>query len=229
MNLIVFVLVFLSLILAQPAQATPAYGTKMPVKKETFFGLQDYYVRSRSLENDQGRVRSIQNYFMASYGLSDWLALDLKLSLYSYFRHDPSSGNQMKYNNPVWGGGYGFRIKAYESGPVKAVVGFQHFSIHPKTVKANGEKNSGILEDWQGSALVSYQLKYFTPYIGPRYTMMDYIHRLDNERKMLKSDEDRRVGIVTGVDIPVNDRVWVNLESDWQDGGSYTAGVLSRF
>ena len=201
----------------------------MPAKKEAFWGLQDYYVRRRDLANDLGSVRSVQNYLTVSYGLTDWLSLDLKASLYSTFRHDPSSGDRMAYKDPVWGGGYGFRIKAYESGPLKSVVGFQHFSIHPKTVKANGEKNNGILEDWQGSALVSYDMKYFTSYIGPRYTLMDYIHNLDTSRKMIKSVEGRRLGLIAGVDIPVNDRVWVNLESDWQDGGSFTAGILCRF
>ncbi|MBF0594812.1 MAG: hypothetical protein HQL22_07575 [Candidatus Omnitrophica bacterium] len=229
MKRLVLMALALAMVFTCSAEASPAYGTKMPAKGRAFWGLQDYYVRSRTLDNDQGSVRSIQNFLTLSYGVTDWLSLDLKGSLYSYFRHDPQTGNRMEYNNPVWGGGYGFRVKAYESGPVKAVVGFQHFSIHPKTVKANGEKNNGILEDWQGSALVSYQTEYFTPYVGPRYTMMDYIHTRNNERKMIKSDEDRRLGLVTGVDVPLTGRVWINLESDWQDGGSFTTGIYCRF
>ncbi|MEI6437410.1 MAG: hypothetical protein WCO69_01520 [Candidatus Omnitrophota bacterium] len=214
---------------ASSAFASPAYGTKMPAKNQAFWGLQDSYIRRRTLEHDQGSVRSLQNFLMLSYGVSDWLSLDLKGSLYSTFRHDPQSGDRMAYKNPIWGGGYGFRVRAYESGPVKAVVGFQHFSIHPKTVKANGQRNNGILEDWQGSALISYSMKPFTPYIGPRYTLTDYIHDLDNNRKMIKSVDGRRLSLVTGVDIPLSDRVWVNLEGDWQDGGTFSTSVLCRF
>jgi len=226
---VVFFIVGFVLVSLRLSMASPAYGTKMPVKKEVFLGLQHCYLKDLNLDNSAGSVRSHQNYFTLSYGLLDWLSLDLKASLYSSFRHDPDAGERMEYNNPIWGGGYGFRIKAYESGPVKAVVGFQHFSIHPKTVKANGEKNNGILEDWQGSALVSYTLKYFTPYIGARYMLTDYIHSRNDERKMIKSDQGRRVGLITGMDIPLTRRVWVNIESAWQDGKSVAAGIFCRF
>ena len=214
---------------ARTAGASPAYGTKMPAKEQVFMGLQYYSLNHAALNNGLGSVHSRQNYFTLSYGLTDWLALDLKASLYSTFRHDPHAGRPMDYERPLWGGGYGLRIKAYESGPVKAVVGFQHFSIHPRTVKANGEKDNGILEDWQGSALVSYDLKHFTPYAGARYTLLDYIHRLNDQRKMIKADGNWRAGFVTGVDIPVSSKVWVNLEGAAGGGESVAASLNFHF
>jgi hypothetical protein len=233
-----FLTFFLFLVLGMPiavlmnvssVMAAPAYGTAMPQKEGTFWGLQHYYVDRRNLDNDQGVLHSHQNYLTMSYGVLDWLSLDLKLSLYSTFRHNSADGSQMRYDRSVWGGGYGFRIKLHEKGPWKTVTGFQHFSIHPMTVKKDGRKNNGILEDWQFSLLESYKMKYVTPYAGVRYTVMDYIHTLDNERNRINSDDARRFGLILGADIPLSPDVWLNFESDWQDGGSATGGVHFRF
>lgn len=228
----VFVLLF-SLFLGVtgvlPVWAASAYGTRMPKQKEVFWGLQNYYVRSRNLQHDLGTLHSHQNYLTMSYGVRDWLSLDLKWSLFSTFRHNMPDGSQTRYDRSVWGGGYGFRIKLYENGPWKTVAGFQHFSIHPLTIRKDGYKHNGILEDWQESVLLSYQMKSVTPYAGVRHTVMDYIHTLDNERKRINSDDNRRFGLITGMDIPLSDKMWLNIEADWQDGGSTTAGVHFRF
>jgi hypothetical protein len=130
-----------------------------------------------------------------------------------------------KYGRPgFWGGGYGFRIRLYENGPWKAVTGFQHISTHPVTLKANGVKNNGILDDWGGSTLVSYDFKKFTPYAGLAYSTLDYIHRINNDAERINSDKHRYAGLIVGVDVPVTKKVWINLESDWRDGG---AGAVS--
>ena len=200
----------------------------MPAKAGTFWGVQHYYVDRRNMESDRGSVHSDQNFMTWNYGVSDWFSLDLKYTLYSTFRTEDPEGD-MKYKNAVWGGGYGFRIRLYESGPVKVVTGFQHFSIHPKTVKANGARQNGILEDWQGSVLASYDLKRIIPYMGLRYDSMDYISDRDHVRTVVKSDENRRIGFIAGVDIPVTSRLWINAETDWQDRGSATIGLSWHF
>jgi hypothetical protein len=227
----IFLLLMASMVsLTGIALAAPAYGTKMPQKKEAFWGLEHYYIKGRNLDNGIGNLKSRQNHLLLSYGLADWFSLDLKWSLYSDFEHEGGGSNQVEFENPVWGGGYGFRIRLYEKGPVKAVAGFQHISIHPKTLKANGIKETGILDDWQYSALVSYAFKRFTPYTGVRYAMLDHIREIDDgDRNRMRSDDDRRFGWVTGLDVPVSDKVWINLEADWQDGGSYTTGLHFRF
>ncbi len=223
------IMVFFFLIVLRSAFASPACGTQLPLKKEMFLGLQHSFIKRQNLSNDLGYIESHQNYFSLSYGLTDWLVLDLKASLYSSFRYHLSGGGGIKYEDPLWGGGYGFRVKAYEYGPIKSVVGFQHFSIHPRTVHVAGEKVQGILEDWQGSALFSYDMKRLSPYIGFRYMMMDYIRLVNKDRKMIKSEKGSRPGFLSGMDIPLSQKTWLNVEVDWQDGGAVAAGVYCRF
>jgi hypothetical protein len=212
------------------AQAAPAYGTKMPKAKQAFWGVQHYFIARRNLNNDSGSLRSQQNHLLLSYGVTDWLSLDLKASLYSSFTHKGVDGADLeKYGNPVWGGGYGFRIRLYENGPWKVVTGFQHISIHPKTIKANGVKNNAIMDDWGGSTLVSYDLKKFTPYAGIAYSTLDYLHRIDNDANRINSDKHRYAGLVVGADIPVNKRIWFNVETDWRDGGAAAASLNMAF
>ena len=211
------------------AQASPAYGTKMPTKKQAFWGLQYSYLNDHQLEKNAGTVQSHQNFLMLSYGLADWFSLDLKYSLWSTFRNDPSSGPVVKYDQPMWGGGYGFRVRLYEDGPVKVVTGFQHFSIHPKTVKENGYKHNGILEDWQISTVASYAFKKITPYAGVRYTFLDYIYTLDDDRDRINSDDDRRINGVLGVDIPLTQKVWVNVEGTAGAEQAMAASLMWHF
>ncbi len=210
------------------AQAAPAYGTKMPRQREFFFGLQHYEIFDRDLNKDNGDLKSRQEHFLLTYGVTDWFSLDLKASI-GTIEHEAGDGSRIKYNTPVWGGGYGFRVRLYENGPVKVVSGFQHISIHPATVKANGEKHNAILDDWQGSALVSYDLKKFTPYTGLRYGTTDYIHRINNDADRVYTGEGRRYDAVLGVDIPLTPKVWLNCEGAVGGGEALATSVNFKF
>ena len=226
------VLFLLAFFLAVPAaSAAPAYGTKMPQGGQAFWGLQHYSIFRRNLNDGNGSIRSEQNHLLLSYGLTDWFSLDLKYTLYSTFAHEGVDGENLeKYGRPgFWGGGYGFRIRLYENGPWKLVTGFQHISTHPMSLKANGVKNNGILDDWGGSTLVSFDLKKFTPYVGVAYSTLDYIHRINNDAERVNSDKHRYAGLVVGVDIPVTKKVWINLESDWRDGGAVAGSINFHF
>ena len=112
---ILFAVVFLMGVPA--ALAAPTYGTKMPKANQAFWGLQTYTIFSQHLNKDQGDVRSQQEHILLSYGVTDWFSLDLKWSA-GTVEHEANSGDKIKYNDPVWGGGYGFRLRLYESGPV---------------------------------------------------------------------------------------------------------------
>jgi opacity protein-like surface antigen len=224
-----FVILFISLVLSSSvAYAAPAYGTKMPQKGKFFGGLQYYAILDRDLNNDNGDLRSSQEHILLSYGVTDWLSLDLKASM-GTIEHEAADGTKIKYDRPLWGGGYGFRVRLYENGPVKVVSGFQHISIHPRTVKRNGEKNNAILDDWQGSALVSYDLKKFTPYTGLRYGATDYLHRLNNDANRVYIDEDRRFDAVLGVDVPLSEKVWLNVEGAFGGGEALATSVNFKF
>ncbi len=210
------------------ASAAPAYGTKMPKQKEFFSGIQHYEIMDRHLKNDQGDMRSRQEHVLLSYGVTDWLSLDLKASM-GTIEHKAASGDRIKYKDPVWGGGYGFRIRLYEGGPVKIVTGFQHISIHPKTREISGVEHNAILDDWQGSALISYDLKKCTPYTGVRYGVTDYIHRQGVERKRISPSGSRRTDMILGVDIPLGEKVWVNLEGAAGTGSAVATSLNFRF
>ncbi|MBF0485597.1 MAG: hypothetical protein HQL16_03680 [Candidatus Omnitrophica bacterium] len=213
---------------ASAAFAAPAYGTKMPKAKEAFWGIGEYTIFFRTLNKDHGELKSQQEHILLSYGVTDWFSLDLKASL-GTIESDPYTGSKIKYDHPVWGGGYGFRVRLYENGPVRVVSGFQHISIHPKTVKGNGEKNNAILDDWQASALVSYDLKKFTPYTGLRYGTTDYIHRINNDADRVYSPESRRFDAVLGVDIPVSRKAWINLEGAFGSGEALATSLNFHF
>jgi hypothetical protein len=213
------------------ALAAPAYGTKMPKAKQAFWGLQTYRIERRDLNNGNGAINSQQNFLLLSYGLTEWFSLDLKYTIYSTFTHQGLDGENLeKYGRPgFWGGGYGFRIRLYEKAPWKVVTGFQHISTHPVTLKANGVKNNGILDDWGGSTLMSYDFKKFTPYAGLAYSTLDYIHRINNDARRINSDKHRYAGLILGVDVPVSKKVWINLETDWRDGGAAAASINIAF
>jgi hypothetical protein len=223
--LVLFVLFMLS---ASAAAAAPAYGTKMPKKNEFFGGIQYYEIFRRELTKDSGKMSSRQEHVLLSYGVADWFSLDLKASMGS-IEHEAPDRRKIKYDRPVWGGGYGFRVRLYEGGPVKVVSGFQHISIHPKTVKENGEKNEAILDDWQVSTLVSYKLKKFTPYTGVRYGSTDYLHRLNDIRNRVYTDRDRLLDAVLGADIPLSEKVWLNVEGSFGGGEALATSVNFKF
>ncbi|NTV29474.1 MAG: hypothetical protein HGA80_05275 [Candidatus Omnitrophica bacterium] len=224
----VWVLLFYFFSVAGVASAAPAYGTKMPEQNKVFWGYQHYAVLDRDLNKDHGELQSQQDHILLSYGVMDWLSLDLKASR-GTVRHEDGSGSVLKYDRPLWGGGYGFRVKLFKSGAVKSVAGFQHISIHPMTVKRNGEKNNAILDDWQGSWLVSYSFRRFTPYVGLRYGTADYIHRLNNDADRILTAEGRRLDLVSGLDIPLTSRTWLNVEGAVGGGVALATGVNCSF
>ena len=200
----------------------------MPKANQAFWGLQTYTIFSQHLNKDQGDVRSQQEHILLSYGVTDWFSLDLKWSA-GTVEHEANSGDKIKYNDPVWGGGYGFRLRLYESGPVKVAGGFQHISIHPRTVKSLPEKHNVILDDWQGSVNVSYDLKTFTPYTGLRYGSTEYLHRINNDADRAYMSESRRVSAILGVDVPLTKKVWVNLEGTGGSGETLAVSLNYHF
>lgn len=195
--------------------ATPCYGTKMPRQKQFFLGLQDHIILKRYLEHNQGKVRSQQNLLQVSYGVFDWLSIDLKGGAGDIKQH-PADADEMRYPD-AFAGGYGFRARFYDKNKIKAVFGFQHISVHPKSIHVSGIKHRAILDDWQVSALVSYDFKKFTPYLGTRWSRVDYIHWRAENRKRTMSSPDKEIGLIFGLDIPITQKIWINLEGQALD------------
>ena len=198
--------------------AAPCYGTKMPEKKQVFLGLQRYDVFKRYLEPDNGKLRSSQEFLLLSYGVFDWLSLDLKGGA-GLIKQHPVGRDELDYPTFL-AGGYGFRIKCLDKSNTKIVFGFQHISVHPKTIHVENVKHKAVLDDWQFSALVSYSFKRITPYLGTRWSRLDYIHWENGERNRVKSDLDKSVGLIAGFDIPVTQKIWINLEGQFFDSAA---------
>ncbi len=218
---------FLSMCLFLYAQAAPCYGTKMPAKKGFFAGAQVHSVLDRKLEHDSGKIRSAQYFVLLSYGLFDWLSVDLKGGA-GNIKQRPCAGDDVNYKIN-FAGGYGFRLKLVDKGKIKAVFGFQHISVHPSGSEVAGIKHKAILDDWQTSLLVSCDMGKVTPYAGTRWSRVDYIHRQDSDRKRTMSDFGKSVGLIAGLDVPLSEKIWLNLEGQAFDSEAFSCSVNYKF
>ena len=207
--------------------AAPAYGTRLPDKFHLVIGGQTHAALNRNLEDANGAMSSLQHFLLLSFGLTDWLSLDLKGGA-GNIEQDPDNGNKIHYPAFV-GGGYGFRVRLYNEDKVKVVFGFQHISIHPYSVFIGNTKNKAVLDDWQFSLLGSYDLKWFTPYLGAKWSRMDYIHWVEDFRKRKQSGSGDITGLVTGMDIPLGERTWINVEGQFLDSQAVAVSVNYQF
>lgn len=195
--------------------AAPCYGTKMPKKKKFFTGFQTHTIFKRYLEDEYGKVRSFQNFLLISYGVYDWLAIDLKGGAGNIKQH-PVGSDEVDYPSG-FAGGYGLRLKLCDDKNIKAVFGFQHISVHPEGIHLGAVKNKAILDDWQVSILASYDFKKFTPYLGTRWSRIDYIHTVADNRKRRMSDATKSAGFIFGLDLPLAKKAWLNFEGQLFD------------
>ena len=218
-------IIFLSI--AGQSFAAPCLGTKMPQQKKVFVGLETYSVFNRKLEKEYGKISSFQNFFLLSLGVFDWLSLDLKGGA-GNVKQTSEADSKIKYSTYL-GGGYGFRARLYEKDKTKMVFGFQHISIHPHTASIGASKEKVVLDDWQFSLLASYEFSKITPYIGTRWSRMDNIKWIDTERDRQKSDLTKSIGLITGADIPINKRIWFNVEGQFFDTTALAASIKFAF
>ena len=219
--------VFVYFCITNACYAAPCYGTKMPNKKEFFCGVQTHSVLKRYLENEQGKMRSLQNFVLLSYGIFDWLCIDLKGGMGNIKQQTP--GQERLDYSAYLGGGYGGRIRLYNNEKIKAVFGFQHISIHAHKTHVNGIKRKPVLDDWQLSLLASYNFPVITPYIGTKWSRMDYIIWTNGDRNRIKSDQTKNIGLVFGFDIPLADIAWLNIEGNFFDAEAFATSLNFRF
>jgi hypothetical protein len=221
----ILLLVVLMSCLPLAAYAAPTYGTKMPHQMQVYGGVQSHTIFNRKLENDDGKIRSQQEFALLSLGLFDWLSLDLKGGAGNL---DTVSGPQGDVNyNTFLAGGYGFRLRLYDDELNKAVFGFQHISVHPFSKMVDNIKHKVVLDDWQFSLLASHDFKVITPYIGTRFGWMNQILWTNGgNRKLDKSDMGHSVGLIVGSDIPLCKHVWINVEGQFFDATA-VAGSLN--
>jgi len=207
--------------------AAPCYGTKMPEEGRFFWGFQTHSIFRRGLEADYGKLRSTQHFFQFSYGIWDWLSLDLKGGAGNIKQH-PIGSDEIDYNSS-FAGGYGIRLKFCDWERIRMVFGFQHISIHPRSVRLGGLKHKSVLDDWQVSLLASYDFSKVTPYLGAKFSRVDYIHWVEDNRKRRMSDLTKSVGVVCGLDINLTEKTWLNLEGQFIDGQALACSFNFKF
>lgn len=203
------------LLLAGDSYASPCYGTRMPAKNHFSAGVQTNVIFNRYLRDGYGKLRSTQHFLLLSYGVFDWLSIDLKGGAGNIKQH-PLGSDEVDYSSS-FAGGYGLRLKVYDNNATKAAIGFQHISVHPGGTDLGDIKNKAILDDWQSSFLISRKICAVTPYLGIKGSRLDYIHWIGGDRKRKKSDSTKNAGMVIGIDVPVTDKAWVNLEGQLFD------------
>jgi len=179
------------------------------------------------LEDEFGELRSTQHFFQICYGVFDWLSIDLKGGAGNIKQH-PINSDEIDYNSS-FAGGYGFRIKLLDKDRIKTIFGFQHISVHPRKTTFGNVKNEAVLDDWQSSLLVSYDFAKYTPYLGLKWSRVDYIHWVDENRKRKMSDLTKDLGIICGLDLPLTENTWLNLEGQLLDGQAFSFAVNFKF
>lgn len=207
--------------------AAPCYGTKMPQKNKIFMGLQTHNIFKRDLRNNYGEIKSMQHFLLMSYGVFDWLSIDLKGAAGNINQNPPGS-DEVDYSYG-FAGGYGLRIKLLDKEKVDVVFGFQHISVHPKNTHVQSVKNKAILDDWQVSLLASYDFNKLIPYLGAKWSRVDYIHWIEDSRKRKMSDRNKSVGLVAGFDIPLDENMWINIEGQYFDGTAASFSLNYKF
>jgi len=200
----------------------------MPKQRQLIWGLQGDFLIDRNLDNDQGSTSGNRYFLTGTLGIFDWICFDGKIGAGDVAWHNSNPGNL--HFNSGFSGGYGFRIKGYENKNlgIKTVAGFQHISAHPSTESPINDEHRVIIDDWQGSALISKDLGDFTPYLGARYGTVDYIKWVNElDRKRIKSE--KVFGAVIGVDYLIKKDIRLNIEGDFIDGEELSIGISRDF
>jgi hypothetical protein len=217
------VLLIFTFFIFDSSNAAPCYGTRMPQKKRFFVGLQSHTIFKRYQEQDYGKLRSMQYLLLVSYGLCDWLSIDLKGGSGDIKQH-PADASEIDYSLN-FAGGYGFRLKLYDKNNTKMVFGFQHISVHAKSRRLEDDRHKAVLDDWQVSTLLSRSFGRLTPYLGARWSRLDYIHRINAARKRIMSDLTKSTGLIFGFDFAPGDELWFNLEANFLDSQALAFSV----
>ena len=223
-----FILIVLGIVHSGVSYAAPCYGTHMPKEKQWILGLQGDFLIDRNLANNQGSTGGNRYFLTSSLGVFDWICFDGKIGMGDVDWHNSDPGNL--HFNSGFAGAYGFRIKGYENKElgIKTVAGFQHISVHPPTTSPANDNHRVIIDDWQGSALISKDMGNLTPYAGAKYGTVDYIKWVnEHDRHRIKSED--MFGAVIGFDYMVKKDTRLNIEYDFLDGEELSIGISRDF
>ncbi len=216
-------------LLVTVVHAAPSYGTHMPEEKHWTCGAEGDFVIDRDLDNEQGATEGNRYFVTASLGVFSWLSLDGKIGVGDVEWKRGSIGDDLSYSTN-FAGGYGFRVRLYENEDwgIKSVAGFQHISVHPDPKNQGGIKHETIIDDWQGSLLVSKAIGDLIPYIGGRYGSLDFI-KWENEKERKRINSEEYYGLILGMDYWLGESIKLNLEGTFLDGEEIAMGITCDF
>jgi len=200
----------------------------MPKEKHWTWGLEQNFTIDRDLDNDEGGTNGRRFFITGCYGIFPWFSFDGKIGI-GDVDWERTGADSISYPTN-FAGGYGFRIKGYENKDlgIKSVLGFQHISVHPDAKNQGGDKHEVIIDEWQGSVVVSKDLRYVISYLGARYGSVDFIKWVNEaNRKRIKSE--KKLGIIIGLDYWLDERTKLNLEGAFLDGEELAFGISHDF
>ncbi len=217
------------LFLTKPVSSAPTCGTIMPQSRKFQYGAAVNSIFKYKMNNsvDRVNVKSNQVFFTLSYGIFDRLCFDGKIGT-GDIRGDKTSNINLDYN-ASWGGGYGFRVKAYEDEikKIKIIYGVHHISIHPSSEEVNSVKYKSILDDNQIDAIISKEYDFGIPYIGCKVSKSRLLRRDNSESSSMHSKV--KAGLVLGYDVKTNEDTYLNIETRLIDETAFNVGISRIF
>jgi hypothetical protein len=228
-RLILIGVLALSLFLTKPLFSAPTCGTIMPQSRKFQLGVAVNSIFKYKMNNsvDNVKVKSNQAFFTLSYGIFDRLCFDGKIGT-GDIRGDKTSNINLDYN-VAWGGGYGFRVKAYENeiNKIKIIYGVHHISIHPSSEEVNSVKYKPILDDNQVDAIVSKEYDFGIPYVGCKVSKSRLLRRDNSESSSMHSKV--KMGLVFGHDVKTREDTYLNIEARLIDETAFNMGISHIF
>lgn len=202
--------------------AVPIKGPFFLKKGKFEVGSEANIVIRRDIEKITTNIRSSQFFYCMAYGIFDWLDIEAKFGTGDIA--NDQYNDQKFYYNYNWGGGYGLRLKAYESDKIKFILGWHHISIHPNPNKnTDNLTHKAILDETQFDTIIGLKGERFSPYLGIKGSYTRLIRRIGAERTTLRGEEN--YGFAMGFDYMFNDHTRLNLEGRFVDEYALTCGI----
>ena len=222
-----FIVFFFSCVFITNIMACPIEGPNMPNNKLWKTDVQINSMFGADMKKPGGKLESTQYFLTSSYGITKYLRFDGKLGV-GDVTFDIKDSQKIHYPTN-FAGGYGGRLLLYDNkeNGVNCIFGMHHISVHPNSVKIDGVKHEAIVDEWQGSLLVSKKIERFRPYVAAKFSKIYLIRKVDGARKRIQPEDD--LGLVLGLAFNIKDNARLNLEGRLFDEDSLTVGFNYAF
>ena len=227
-RLFIITLLFIAICFGQAGElcAAPSNGSRLPPKGSREMGYEYNVMFRRALDRSYGNLASQNHFYTISFGIFDWLCLDGKIGFGDVRQKGGIHLPKIEYNTG-FGGGYGFRIKAFdnERWGVRIILGAQHTSVHPRDRSVDDDKYESFLDDWQICGLVSKSFNFLTAYLGMKVSDCEIVYKINKHDKKRRYS-GQHIGLVSGLDLFLfKDRVRINVEARFFDETAFSTSI----